>query len=244
MAQSIKIITCNLESGLGVTRGYYQHITSLWKHFLPSNNEAIEQCISYIQRESPDILFVNEIDAGSSHSNYKNQIDKISGAIRAEGTFFPTTHFFNFWNQGNAIFTSQPIKNHTTHVLPGTGEKRILAEMIIDLGGREVGIYTTHLGLNSRERKLQIETIARIVSQKKHHIILAGDFNTLDVQEMQPLRDVGLTCITSPTFPSWKPAKQFDYICVSEHFDVIEYAAYSDILFSDHLPLRAQISLR
>ena len=240
----LKIINVNLQSGIGITKGWYQYVTEHWKWYFPHSQSNILKAAEFFNNERPDIIFVTEIDAGSARSNYQNQIDFIKNKTGGEVGFFQTVNWLNIYNMGCAIFTPHKILNTVVHELPGTGERRILGEVTLSINGKEVKALVTHLSLRKSARKEQLETIVNIVSGKSGPKILAGDFNTYNGEEIKVLEKAGLLKYAAgATFPSWKPTRNLDYIFVSDEFNIISTTTFKKELFSDHLPLITEIEI-
>jgi endonuclease/exonuclease/phosphatase family metal-dependent hydrolase len=89
----------------------------------------------------------------------------------------------------------------------------------------------------------QLTKINKFLNQIPGQSILIGDFNLpANLPAKLPAKLGGLSSlVTQNTYPSWKPATQFDYILskgslTSEHLPTVATGV------SDHLPLSVEIS--
>ena len=128
------------------------------------------------------------------------------------------------------------------HYFP-CGTKKLILERESD----GITVFLVHLGLSRRVRVRQLDYLRELLP-KGRPIVLAGDFNTFrgeNAELAEFMRDTGLVNANTAhqaTYPAWKPLKQLDYILVSpqievEHFEVIP------VLYSDHLPLVADLKI-
>jgi endonuclease/exonuclease/phosphatase family metal-dependent hydrolase len=241
MSTSLRVIQYNIESCLGVTRGYYQYITEIWKSVLPHSPSSLSKIGHYLSIQQSDITFLTEVDNGSFRSSGMDQLKTLSAAMGAEGVFFPTNALLPFFSQGNAIISRHKCVASRSYDLSGHGERRTLGEVELNIEGHAILAYVTHLSLNSSVRKEQIQAIADIISRQTKPIILGGDFNAYDSQEMRVLHQRGFRYATGNTYPSWSPFRQLDYIYFSSSFDLVGSSVYIADRFSDHAPLIAQL---
>src|SRR5690554_687457 len=65
---SLRIAVCNLQSGIGTTRGYWQYLTTGWKYWLPHDSNPILEAARFLREARIDLALVNEIEGGSRRS--------------------------------------------------------------------------------------------------------------------------------------------------------------------------------
>jgi endonuclease/exonuclease/phosphatase family metal-dependent hydrolase len=235
MQTDIRLIQYNLESGRGVTEGYSQYTTHIFKRRAP-----IARAARMLADLQPDILFLTEIERASLSSSH-DQLDMVSDALQAKSAFFPTSSLRRLWVQGTAIISRHARGAARSYELPGGFESRVLGELALTVAGVDTLAYVTHLSLSARARKLQMQAIADILRGKMKPIILAGDFNTTDLREVAALEALGLRYVAAATYPSWDPSRQLDYIFCSPDFDILTHSVSAEQRFSDHLPLVADV---
>ncbi len=240
----INISTLNVQSGVGVTEGYWQYLTSSWKYLLPHSQNNIIKATDFVTTNNIDILVLTEIDAGSLRSRKVSQIDLLSGRTALKNSiFFEAYRVGKLVNQGNAIMTRYAILESQKYRLHSRGEPRYLGMALLRFGNRDITIFAAHLSLNKKMRHKQFQEISDIVYDAKTPVILCGDFNTEDESELSILMKTGLKKSSlCKTYPAWKPRACRDHIYTSCQFRV--QSAYAPtITVSDHLPLVAELVL-
>jgi endonuclease/exonuclease/phosphatase family metal-dependent hydrolase len=242
---SVRIAVANLQSGIGVTRGYRQYATQGWKYALPHDGSGISGAANYLAEEQPDILLATEIDAHSRRTRRISQVERLQAATHlSEGRFFSTRAIGASVNEGNAILASLPILSSRTHPLPLGRTPRVLGEAKLLSGGRVFTAFVAHLSLNQDRRRAQLREIARIVRATDGPVLLGGDFNERNHGEFRILQDAGLAqAASAPGYPSWQPRHALVALFLSPHFRVERVEVDGRAPFSDHLPLIADLDL-
>ncbi len=130
--------------------------------------------------------------------------------------------------------------------------------MAVEVGGRTIHVVNTHLGLNARERLLQVQALLgeRWLGQidPSEPLVLCGDFNASPRSSVwklcsQQYHDVQMAMADhSPrcTWFSHYPFVRIDHIFVNSPLRVVHVDVGSDYLCrvaSDHRPLLAELSL-
>lgn len=243
MDRTFKIAVCNLQSGIGTTRGYWQYLTTGWKYGLPHDSRPVERAARFLREESIDVAALTEVEGGSRRSRGVDQLELLARkADMPEQLYFPTFVVGRRINQGNAVCSCLPLVQVHNHPLPGHGEPRFLSEAQFWLGDDPCRLFITHLSLELPVRAPQIHHIAELVGAEDVPTILAGDFNVKADAELELLEETILTKVTSAaTFPSWKPRKALDHLFYSHHFQLVSASAFNRFTFSDHLPLVVQL---
>jgi endonuclease/exonuclease/phosphatase family metal-dependent hydrolase len=243
MACRLRIAVCNLQSGIGVTRGYWQYVTQGWKYVLPHGSQPIERAADFMREERIDLALLNEIEGGSRRSAGIDQLALLAdGAGLPHRAFFPTFVVARRVNQGNAACVRWPLLASNNHPLPGHGEPRFLSEGEFTLAGASCSFFITHLALERVLREPQIRRIAEHVGREDRPTLLAGDFNIREDAELELIDRTALErAATALTFPSWRPTRSLDHLFLSRHFKPTSAAAFDRFRFSDHLPLVAEV---
>lgn len=202
----------------------------------------VEKCARFLREERIDIAALVEIDAGSSRTKGVNQVELLSRLAGFEhSVFFPALRVGSRINQGNALLSRYPIVGSENIGLPGMGEPRVLSEACVDMGGEDITLLLTHLSLQQNLRGSQLKKIIEIVNGCTKPLILAGDFNVNHEDELAILNEGGLNhAISLPTYPSWRPRRNLDHVFVSD-LCIGDAYAYTKELFSDHLPIVADM---
>jgi endonuclease/exonuclease/phosphatase family metal-dependent hydrolase len=164
---------------------------------------------------------------------------------------------------GNAILTRWPARLVKAGALPGLRrlsrlEPRGALWSAISVGGVDLQIINTHLGLFRRERARQVDTLLGPDwlghPDCRDPVILLGDFNARPPSQVyrklaSNLQDVQLAAAkkrAESTFPSRYPAFRLDHIFVSRSIEVLGSTTLRSPLArlaSDHLPLVAELNV-
>jgi len=87
-----------------------------------------------------------------------------------------------------------------------------------------------------------------MIENHKKPFIVAGDFNLLwGKEEIELFLKAGklqnVNNRREPTFPSWAPKKELDFILCSENIKIKDYKVLRNTL-SDHLPILLDFEIR
>lgn len=234
----IRIVVANIQSGIGVTKGYRQYLTSSWRYILPHDGPGALGAGAFLRAEDADIALLTEVDAGSRRSRGISQIDAIAlEAGLSHARFFPTRSVGTSINEGNAVLSRFPILNTRAHPLRSGVNPRVLGEAILDADGTPLTVLVAHLALGTRLRESQIAEIAARVKDVDGPLILGGDFNERDQSAFRLLLRAGLASVAVPSYPSWKPRHALQMLFHTRDIRIESAAVPPDSRFSDHLPL-------
>ena len=208
-----------------------------------------------IASAKPDIVALQELDVGRARSGGVDQAELIGAALGMRAQFFPALKVMEEM-YGDAILTACPSRMVKAGALPGLPRLRGLEPRgalwaAVTVGGIEVQVINTHLGLLARERHKQIDCL--LSKDWLNHpdcrdpVLLVGDLN------MQPrsrsyrrltgrLHDAHRSCNKhyQATFPSRFPTLRIDYAFVGPGIHVTRVETVRTPLAriaSDHLPL-------
>ena len=123
----IRIVVANIQSGIGVTEGYRQYVTSSWRYLLPHKGQGAMHAGTFLKVEDTDLALLTEVDAGSRRSRNASQVDVIaleSGMPHAR--FFPTRSMGTSINEGNAVLSRFPITSDRSYPLLSRVNPRVL----------------------------------------------------------------------------------------------------------------------
>ena len=234
----LRIVVANIQSGIKITKGYRQYVTSGWRYLLPHKSEGAIDAGTFLRAEAADIALLTEVDGGSRRSRGLSQLDAIaleSGLARTR--FFPTRVVGASIQEGNALASRFPITAHGAHPLTSRVNPRVLGETALEIDGTRVNVFVAHLALNGAYRELQIREIAERIESTEGPVLLGGDFNARDHSLFAHLKRVGLVPVSAPGYPSWKPRYALQALFLSRHFRVLRAGVPEGAAFSDHLPL-------
>jgi endonuclease/exonuclease/phosphatase family metal-dependent hydrolase len=211
----------------------------------------------------PDIVALQELDVGRARSGSVDQAEILAAALGMRAQFFAAMQVMEEL-YGDAILTACPSRLVKTGPLPGVPhlrgrvlEPRGALWAAVSVGGHEIQMINTHLGLLSRERQKQIDCL--LSAEWLGHpacrdpVMLVGDFN------MQPrsrnyrkligrLQDAHRSRNRhyQATFPARFPALRIDYAFVGPGIHVKRVETVRTPLAriaSDHLPLVVEIDI-
>lgn len=194
--------------------------------------------IQGLKELSPDVILLQEV---LQKEALDNQASDIAEALGYESWFASANSRYDRQRFGNAILTRHPILERSEHRLHPLNDLRTLAHARLDVCGRTVDIYGTHLH-HTREgdgiRAQQVSGIVSIIQSRKNGTssILAGDFNaTVKSPELAPLlvryfdafgraeRDADNITTLNPHYFDKQGQRRIDHIFAERgHFEVVE----------------------
>jgi endonuclease/exonuclease/phosphatase family metal-dependent hydrolase len=210
-----------------------------------------------VARCKPDIAALQEVDVGRARSGGVDQAHLIAAHLSMKAHFHPALHLEQE-QYGDAILTALPARLVRAGPLPSIGEPRGAIWVSVDVGGAQLQVINTHLGLRRRERAAQVAALLGpgwlgSAECRDAPAVLVGDFNTVPgALAYRNLarhgRDAQLHAATraKATFPSWLPMLRLDHIFVGEGVEAVETQVLADRLArraSDHLPLVATLAV-
>jgi len=203
-----------------------------------------------------DIVALQELDVGRVRTGGVDQAHVIAQELGMRMHFYPALSVADEL-YGDAILTAQPCRLVKAGSLPGVPrrwgyEPRGALWVAIEVDGAEVQLINTHLGLNRRERLMQVEALlsAEWLGHPacRHYAILVGDLNAVPgsraykclAARLQDAQRASSTQQTRSTFPTPWPFLRIDHVFVSRSIEVHGVRVLSTPaarVASDHLPL-------
>ena len=216
----------------------------------------LERIAGVIREARPDIVALNEVDRLTTRTGRVDQAAELARMLGMNAAFGANL-LYQGGEYGNAILSRFPIVAATNLALPSGNEQRGLLHATLDVGGEQLHVLATHLGLSDDERVRQLQSIAWYVGGLDDPVILAGDFNMefgVESALGPRLRDTwrlrneeGRTRLprTGLTFPSTRPTRRIDFILISEGIGLRGDDPVRTIPSpaSDHLPVVADLEL-
>lgn len=214
-----------------------------------------------IAQLQPDIIGLQELDVGRSRTGGIDQAETIASILQMQFHFNAALHLAEE-RYGDAILTALPVEMIKAGHLPSIGEQRGALWVEIDLDGRRLQVFNTHLGLRGRDRMAQIATLLGPdwlghSQAKEQPKILIGDFNATPVTATyrrvtgSGLFDSRMVVAPAggrpkPTFPARFPLLRLDHVFVSPEIRVVGARVDASPLArqaSDHLPLMVTVDV-
>lgn len=194
-----------------------------------------------------EIIALQEVDNYHHEGTWRQHLAYFAEELRMEPIAGPTLTRRGL-EYGNALLTRLPVLSMRRVEISVLGrEPRGVVEADLSARGRVVRVIATHLGLDPKERKLQLETIRELVRDARAEVtIVLGDFNEWRLDGRRAF-DEALGRTRAPrSFPAIFPVLALDRIWVlpHRHLRAIEAVARFGARYaSDHLPVRALIEL-
>ena len=222
---------------------------------------APERIARVIARQAPDVIALQELDAGRARSDGRDQAAAIAALLGMTHRFHPALSVERE-EYGDAILTRLPLIAHRSGALPGPRARRGIEPrgalwVTLDVDGTPVQVLCTHLGLLPGERRVQV---AELLSERwlahpdcRGPTVLCGDLNA--GEGSAPLTRLRETLVDArrsvpgggrrATFPSRRPTLAIDHVLLREVARVERVdvpRTELERLASDHLPLVVDLS--
>ncbi len=234
----MRLLIYNIRYGTGG-----KHFLFPWSGYLRRTGPNLRAITDFIRTVNPDVMGLIEVDEGSFRSERRNQAESIARDLGHYHTYcskYPENSLARRLpivnKQGNAFLSRDTITGEHFHFF-NDGAKRLVIEL--ELQG--VTIFLVHLALSFRIRHHQLSDLYDLVKAARQPVVVAGDFNVFWGD-----REIGLFMAASglvtanparmPSFPSWTPRRQLDFILHSP--DLLSKRFWMPtVTYSDHLPL-------
>lgn len=150
------------------------------------------QIVEEFKREQPDVIALQEV---IQREDLVNQAEWLAGQLGYAWHFVSTDPAGKPMRYGNAILTRHPILLRGEQRLRPLDDSRTAGLLRIDLEGRALNVYVTHLHWTDQGgaiRAQQVADLVRYIAATSGGIpsIVAGDFNsTADSPELAALRE-------------------------------------------------------
>lgn len=219
----MKILMSNLGYLRGIDGRLLSHFRYAYRHVyspVAAQKKILQQLISIIKHEDPDICCFVEIDKGSISSANFNQlshlIDDNYAFYDIENKYNPASglRLLSFLRgKSNAFVAKRAFAFEKIYFEHGI--KRLIYKIHLS---EDLTLFFAHFSLKKKIRTLQLEQMGRLLKEMPGNNLFMGDFNILcGVQELAPLLDVGefvlLNDLEVPTFKFHRSSKMLD-LCI------------------------------
>lgn len=244
-----EIVDDNTEGSLLTFMTYNIHIANPPSE--PAGVVDVAAIGKVINEVKPDFVALQEVDRFTDRSG--KDLDQAAAIAELTGMHYK---FFKAINRSNgeygiAILTKYPIEEHQQVILPvvpGSGaEIRTAGWVRVKLkNGEDFVFASTHLDhLSDENRELQSrELLKGLKSYQKHPIVLGGDFNMNQSNDVwNTLKAVfHVPCSNCPsTHSATNPRTAIDFLVLNNTaknvFQVKSYETFPETYASDHLPV-------
>lgn len=212
---------------------------------------------------APDIVALQELDVGRARTGGVDQAHEIARRLGMAFHFHASLKVEEEL-YGDAILTPHPERLVQVGPLPGYSrvprlEPRGALWIAVEIGGQEVQVINTHLGLVPKEQQIQASFLAGPAwlghPERQGPTILLGDFNATPTSvvyrtlagKLHAARPLAPQRRPTATFPAQLPVLRIDHLFVSPEIAVLDVnAPYVPLtrIASDHLPLVMDFQVR
>jgi endonuclease/exonuclease/phosphatase family metal-dependent hydrolase len=243
--QSLRLLSCNILAGARVQR-YSEYFTRSWASVLPAR--AKQDNLDHLARmfEPFDVVGLQEADAGSLRSGFRNQTRYLAEAAGMPyWSYQPNRPIGRLSHTANGLISRLSPAEVLDYPLPGRIPGRGVLLATFNHREESLAVAIAHLSLGTQARARQLDFIAELLSGYPHAVLM-GDLNT-DAESPEMRELFRHTRLQPPpeatlTFPSWHPQRAIDHILISSEIQ-LERVWTLAAAFSDHLPLAAEIKL-
>ncbi|SEL67008.1 endonuclease/exonuclease/phosphatase family protein [Nonomuraea pusilla] len=242
---TIRLITYNIRMGFGL-----------------DGRLSLDAIASWAAAQRPDVVLLSEVDRGWLLNGGHDDLARIARGLGMRYHFAPAAD--SLW--GDALLTDLPVKSVHSHELGRHGYPTgaQAQAIVLDVGGRELGIVNTHLQ-SPPGQAAEAAAIARGLAAglpaeqadrpdeaapgaRRRPVLLAGDLNTrpgdpeMAVLESAGLRDPLVALGDPPTSPADAPSERIDHVLIGEGLTAVSAQA-PRLPYSDHLPVLTTLRL-
>lgn len=201
---------------------------------------------SYCAGLGADVLGLQEIDVGVRRSGRVDQAFVLAQATGMTRVFGRACRVGIRGAYGNALLVRGGVDDVEEISLPRAArrEQRSVIVARVRTSGGEVSAAVTHLSVDPKESKAQLEAVLRALVARPPPLVLLGDFNLAARDVAQAIGAAGLTLVdaTAPTFPALAPRARIDHIAVAG-LDVLSVEVPAPAAVSDHRALVVELSV-
>lgn len=247
---SSKILFSNVGYAKGIDGSLAQHVRLVGRHFYNSlsvQQQVLQQLKKIITEEDPDVCCFVEVDGGSLHSAYHNQLSSlvdedyvchdICGKY-GEDSWISRALFHR--GKSNAFIAKSEVPFERLYFKYGT--KRLIYKICLP---DNIRLFFAHFSLNWKTRIKQMEEVREIIQKEEGDVVLMADFNIMrGFSEFSPLlENTSLKILNdnTPTFTFHKTQLPLDICLVSESLAERAEIKIINQPFSDHKALLVKI---
>jgi len=225
---------------------------------IKSGTRGLDDVAKVIRDTAPDIVALQEVDCRSRRAGKLDQ-----AAVLSEQTEMPYYAHFRTRDvfggaYGLALLSRFPVEAIEQYPLPMPKglEPRTVVHALLNVAGREVSVYITHLvhpPFRNHIRVRQGEFIAGLMERDPRPKLLMGDFNDGPGSDTVRLLRHQMTDVFDATGKGWDgtfqlplpflPSIRLDYVLASDAFIPLRSSVLR-VEASDHYPVVAEVRLK
>ncbi len=219
------------------------------KHFM-HNSRQLQDVAALVKEMDPDIVGFQEVDEGCSRSKRVHQISTCAWLADYPYFAFGKNIDHQGGEYGNAIMSKYPITSMETvsyQVICPTDHNRSYMRAELDVDGKTVYFYNTHLTLQKNGEA--VEEVKELCARMKgdEYAVAVGDFN-LYADVVAEVAEPGILALNGGagrqilyTFSTNNPIRAIDNILITPNLVVTEEAQTHHGTLSDHNPIWATV---
>lgn len=222
----LRVLSYNIKRGLGM-----DEVTD------------ITRAAAVINRLTPDVVALQEIDVGVERSGRIDQAKELARLTNMTG-FFAEFMPYQGGQYGQMVLSKLPVIESRRIALPdGQEEPRASAVMRVRAPFGELTIACVHFYRTEADRLAQAKTLIAELATRPEPVLLVGDFNSRRGSVVMNLVE---QTYANPakhgqpnTIPASAPRAEIDFITYrpASAFTVTDYQVIAEPVVSDHLPV-------
>jgi endonuclease/exonuclease/phosphatase family metal-dependent hydrolase len=230
----------------------------LMTYNIKSGTRGLDEVAEVIRTTRPDIVALQEVDRGSRRAGRLDQAAVLAASAGLPYHVHFRTRDVSDGAYGIALLSRFPLEAVEQYPLPMSpgGEPRTLAHAVMQVEGREVSVYITHLvhpPFRDRIRLRQSALISSLLARDLRPKILMGDFNDGPDSTSVRLLRRHMRDTFDASGSGWAgtfqlplpflPAVRIDYVMASDSFIPLR-SRVPRVEASDHYPVIADVRLK
>lgn len=232
---------------------------------------STEEVALYVEEQNPDIICFQEYNTGAKRltEDMRDRLNKYSRAefkTLAIYSRYPIIKKENIFTKDSneswrAMWVDLVIREDTIRVfnnhlhsttINAKDDEYITSRQIVQdtLRSDKIQDMLLRFRNSSMERNRQVDTIAQVITQSPHPVVVCGDFNDTPMSHTYNIMSRGLKDAFqqsgkgySYTYRGFYNTLRIDYILVSEGITTHNYQVDEECTISDHLPIMTHIEI-
>lgn len=218
----------------------------------PDAKPDITRTANAIKALKPDIVTMQEVNQNNRHGDYVDQPAELAKQLNLKYYYYGDNRPDSKEKTGNLVLSRFPILNKGNTILPhDTGKPRGMVYAKLDVHGKQVRLFNTHLAHDSASwRGKQVTAALHKIGSLAGPTLLTGDMNAKPSHpEIKKITGYGFTDTWAKvstgkgyTHPADTPNKRIDYVFASKAFSAVR-GSVTNTKASDHRPVVIDVTL-
>lgn len=237
VSQSLRVMSYNIRHGTDA-----------------QENDKLDSMARFINASGADLVGLQEVDSVCRRSGNIDQMKRLA-SLTGMHYAFVRHRAYDGGAYGQGILSRYPIsdvRNDRLTIRKADGRTTSTALMSARIqlpNNQQLVLANAHFALDPESRLIQANEVVAYLDPGRHPVVLTGDLNAEPgTEEIKRLKKhfVNLLPPGQLTFPAETPIKTIDYIFGSKMFihQATSFQVFTDIRYSDHLPIMATITLK